>query len=286
MPTGERLASPFARLEAGRLAIGALASLVASGVATWAVSWIWPHPAVETVLFGLTWHVLFLAFLVYAGRRATIVWPRLLGITPRGVTVLRVAAAAVPLLAISVGAQFLVLLPLSYALPAWAEATLIEGCLSATEMGGSISSIIDAGVTILLAPVTEELLCRGYLLHRWGFRWGTRRAVLLTSLLFGLLHVRPEQIVSGFAHGWVFSLVYLETGALTVPVALHALNNLLAVVASLAPSSGVCSIAALRSAWWLGALGVAVGVPWLIVFCGRRRELLAGPLPYAAPAAG
>lgn len=199
-------------------------------------------------------------------------------------TLARLTAVAVPLAAISVGSQFVVLLPLSYSAPSWVESLLIERCefMPTRRTERAVVSAIDAAVAIVLAPVTEELLCRGYLLHVWGLKWGTRRAVLLTSVLFGALHLELEHVISGFAHGLVLSILYLQTRSLVVAVVVHSANNLLAFVVSLLPLGSICSVADLRSSWWVGALGVAAGVSWLVVFWRQRGGYLAGPLPYAA----
>ena len=248
------LENPFTRLEAGRLLVYVAVSVIASGLSSEIVPLIWPEAssALQGAVFGLLWSALLLALLIRAGRRASIAWPRLFGRSPSVRTLSRLTTTAIPLAAISVDTQFLVLLPLSYLMPAWVGTLLLERCQSVPASGPDrwVSGTIDAAVAILLAPVTEELLCRGYLLHRWGLKWSTRRAVLLTSVVFGVLHLELEQVVSGFVHGLAFSLMYLETRSLLVPVAVHAANNALASLASLLPIGSICSVAALRSWWW------------------------------------
>lgn len=78
---------------------------------------------------------------------------------------------------------------------------------------------------VVLAPVTEELLFRGFLLHRWAARWGVTFAIITSSLLFGVLHPDP---LGAALFGVGMCLLYLRTRSLWVPIIAHALNNLLA----------------------------------------------------------
>lgn len=80
----------------------------------------------------------------------------------------------------------------------------------------------------LLAPLAEELFFRGliqnYLLSVLGSRW---RAVLATSCVFALVHIpQPETVPALFVLGIVLGVAYGRTGALIVPIAVHALFNL------------------------------------------------------------
>ena len=80
----------------------------------------------------------------------------------------------------------------------------------------------------VLAPLFEELLCRGVVLEAVRSRHGAVRAWLVSSLFFGVMHLYPAQAVGAFAIGLVLGAVCLSTGSLWGAVALHALNNALA----------------------------------------------------------
>jgi membrane protease YdiL (CAAX protease family) len=85
--------------------------------------------------------------------------------------------------------------------------------------------LLHAG-TVLVAPVAEELLFRGYLMNLWISRWGLWAGVLLSSLVFGLFHV--ERVAFAAPLGIIFALVYLRYDSLWPGIALHASYNLLA----------------------------------------------------------
>jgi membrane protease YdiL (CAAX protease family) len=86
-------------------------------------------------------------------------------------------------------------------------------------------------LTIGLGPgLAEELWCRGFLGRGLVGRHGVVGGVLLTSLLFGLMHMEPRQVVYTFLMGILLHLAYLATRSLWVPILLHVLNNSLAVL--------------------------------------------------------
>ncbi|MDE7122991.1 MAG: CPBP family intramembrane metalloprotease, partial [Alistipes sp.] len=80
----------------------------------------------------------------------------------------------------------------------------------------------------VLAPLFEELLCRGIVLEAVRARHGAVRAWLVSSLFFGVMHLYPAQAVGAFVVGLVLGYVCIATGSLWGAVALHALNNALA----------------------------------------------------------
>jgi membrane protease YdiL (CAAX protease family) len=81
--------------------------------------------------------------------------------------------------------------------------------------------------------VVEEFFCRGYLGRGLVARYGPVGGVLLTSMLFGMLHVLPLYAVGTMVMGALLHVTYLATRSLWVPVLLHFLNNTLTVLALL-----------------------------------------------------
>ncbi|MGH2318653.1 lysostaphin resistance A-like protein [Planococcus sp. SE5232] len=86
----------------------------------------------------------------------------------------------------------------------------------------------------ILAPVVEEFMFRGVLLKRLIGKTSVWGGVLISSLLFGILHL---DIIGAFLFGVVASLLYLLTNNLLLPILLHIINNSLAAAAMfLAPT--------------------------------------------------
>ncbi|MEE2002670.1 CPBP family intramembrane metalloprotease [Alkalimonas sp. MEB108] len=87
---------------------------------------------------------------------------------------------------------------------------------------------------VLVAPVVEELVFRGYFFQAWRHSflglWGT---LLATSMLFTLIHAGQYPLLMMamlFSFSLILGLAREKTGSLYVPIALHALNNLLAFI--------------------------------------------------------
>lgn len=105
----------------------------------------------------------------------------------------------------------------------------IQDLVDASRLGvlGTILIVVD---TVLLAPIAEELLFRGYLLPRLLLQKGSAWAVGVSAVLFALLHPQygmyvPLVLLYGVVLGWA----RLRTGGLTVPILLHLSINSLAI---------------------------------------------------------
>ena len=81
--------------------------------------------------------------------------------------------------------------------------------------------------TILISPISEELIFRGVFLNRFKLVVPTVFAVLISSLLFASLHTYGS-ITSAFIFGVCMAILYLKTGNVLVAIFAHFLNNLLA----------------------------------------------------------
>jgi membrane protease YdiL (CAAX protease family) len=83
----------------------------------------------------------------------------------------------------------------------------------------------------IYAPVFEELVYRVALcsaLVPWIGRWPT---VIASGAIFGLVHITygvggPDNFIAGYFFAWA----YLRSGSVSVPIAMHAAGNLIAVL--------------------------------------------------------
>jgi membrane protease YdiL (CAAX protease family) len=80
---------------------------------------------------------------------------------------------------------------------------------------------------VLVAPLTEELLFRGWLLQDLKDRYGQRKALLWSSLLFGLVHLELAAILYATLGGLVLGAVALRTKSTLASIAMHAGVNAL-----------------------------------------------------------
>ena len=81
---------------------------------------------------------------------------------------------------------------------------------------------------VVIAPVAEEILFRGYLLGKLRKHVPVWLAILVTSLLFGLVHFAWNVGVDVFALSIVLCLLRISTGRLWPAMLLHMAKNGLA----------------------------------------------------------
>lgn len=76
---------------------------------------------------------------------------------------------------------------------------------------------------VVIAPLVEELVFRGFLFDAWQRRWGWHVSALLTSTVFGLYHAL---FLNAFLASIVFICVLRRSGSLLAPIIVHAFGNL------------------------------------------------------------
>ena len=81
--------------------------------------------------------------------------------------------------------------------------------------------------------VVEELWFRGFLGRGLVSRYGFASGIVLTSVLFGLMHGNPAQLPAYVLMGAYLHGVYLATRSIWPPILLHSGNNGLAVLVEL-----------------------------------------------------
>lgn len=92
--------------------------------------------------------------------------------------------------------------------------------------GQLIPVIIVAG---LFGPLAEETFFRGFLMPGLASRYGVGAGLLLSSMLFALIHVDPGLYVPTFVLGLMLGWVYLKTRSIWPSVAVHCAQNVLAI---------------------------------------------------------
>lgn len=103
-----------------------------------------------------------------------------------------------------------------FALPNWGESTF-------TGMSRNLWGVIAIAIG---APLVEELLFRGAVmnhLHKAGY--SPRFMIVVSAVLFGLVHINPAQIPFAFALGLLLAWLYYRTGSLVPGILCHFINN-------------------------------------------------------------
>lgn len=102
---------------------------------------------------------------------------------------------------------------------------------------GLTAFVLSLIASAVVPALVEEFGCRGIALGMLR-GWGDETAIIVSSVLFGLVHANFVQIPFAFLAGVGFAVVRLKTGTLWVACAVHFCNNFISVLMS-GPLSGV-----------------------------------------------
>ena len=120
----------------------------------------------------------------------------------------------------------------------------------------------------VIPAICEELLFRGVVLHGLRSRFSDWGAILLSAIMFALMHGNLQQLVYPFILGAIMGWLVLRTGSLVSSILVHFINNFLVVTLNFIQNMTGFSIA-LPNTWWFyliafGLLFLTMGLLWLI----------------------
>jgi membrane protease YdiL (CAAX protease family) len=127
---------------------------------------------------------------------------------------------------------------------------------------GEPSGVIMIIVNNALFPAfTEEVFFRGILLNRLQYRYSPGKAVTLSALLFGLMHLNPWQFLYAFVIGLFLGWIYIRFKNIWLCMFMHCYNNVLAdflpLPVVLLPNTYGYSLRVIHPLW-LDILGIAL----------------------------
>jgi membrane protease YdiL (CAAX protease family) len=117
---------------------------------------------------------------------------------------------------------------------------LTDAFLATKTIGGFAVNLLMIAV---LAAVGEELIFRGILVKLFR-EWigNVHLAVIIPALLFSALHLQFYGFFGRLALGIILGYLFVWSGSLWVPIAVHFLNNAMAVIVSYLDQRGLISI--------------------------------------------
>ncbi|MEX0932199.1 MAG: CPBP family intramembrane glutamic endopeptidase [Candidatus Saccharimonadales bacterium] len=83
---------------------------------------------------------------------------------------------------------------------------------------------------VVVAPIFEEVIFRGLLLPALTKRFNLFIGVVVSSLLFGLVHLQIPVIVVTSVMGLLLAWLYYRSGSLWPAILFHSLKNIIAVI--------------------------------------------------------
>lgn len=132
---------------------------------------------------------------------------------------------------------------------------------------------------VIVAPFIEELLFRGILIHRWATKWNIRKAILVSSLIFGIGHLGG--FIYQFVGGVVVATLYMKTRKLLVPIITHFFANAFVCLMKLL-IEGLPDVSIPTGNWeiWIAVLPLIPSLSWVIYFIHKNWPNNECPLPY------
>jgi membrane protease YdiL (CAAX protease family) len=145
------------------------------------------------------------------------------------------------LVVLGIGCQFFFTGVMSLIQPLLAEifenyARVLEGLTS----GNDLVVIL---LMVLIAPIAEELVFRGVILHRANKHVSFLGANILQGLLFGVYHWNLVQGIYAAILGFLFGLVYRKFKSIAAPIVLHVFVNSSSFLMLLLPDNTISIIA-------------------------------------------
>ena len=88
---------------------------------------------------------------------------------------------------------------------------------------------------VVIPPLVEEIVFRGYLFPALSKRWGVVIGAVFSSLLFGAAHLQLNVTIYTLILGVILCMMYYRLGSIWPGIIFHSLNNYLAFIALVSP---------------------------------------------------
>ncbi len=201
------------------------------------------------------------------------------GALPQSKTWLSYVLLNIPIFMLSIGSIIVIYSLLSRVAP-----HVVESLLSrpSSDVQAAVSyplwaTLLELFGALILAPVVEEFIFRGFLLHRFAEKWGIAKSIAVVSIIFGVLHIN---FFGAAAFSVVLCVIYLYTKSILPSVLLHFVNNVISTWPAHASSDGALNAADLQQSYVVGWIFVIVALPILVWFIKKhwpKKDLI---MPY------
>lgn len=96
--------------------------------------------------------------------------------------------------------------------------------------GNAFEMVLVIFTAAVIPSICEEVFFRGYIQRSFEFKYSKLSAAIITGLFFGLYHVSPYGLIGLITIGFYLGFATYVSDSILVPVILHFLNNLTAVI--------------------------------------------------------
>jgi membrane protease YdiL (CAAX protease family) len=132
-----------------------------------------------------------------------------------------------------------------------------------------IISVILIGI---VPAFIEEMLFRGVLLNGFKRNYSEKKAILISAMLFGIIHLNPWQFVTAFIIGVIMAWIYIKTESIILCIYMHFFNNIMSII--VLKYTDVFPIKGFNTAYsertfqplWFDLLGIIITAAGILLF--------------------
>jgi membrane protease YdiL (CAAX protease family) len=137
-------------------------------------------------------------------------------------------------------------------------------------------------VSILLVGIVpafvEEMLFRGVILNGFKGNYSQKKAIIISSLLFGIIHLNPWQFVTAFIIGIISAWICLKIESIILSIYIHLFNNMVTVF--VLRFKDIIPIKGFNTAYseqtfqplWFDIIGVVLTVAGILLFIKNNKS--------------
>ncbi|WP_027724333.1 CPBP family intramembrane glutamic endopeptidase [Tuberibacillus calidus] len=144
----------------------------------------------------------------------------------------------------------------------------------------SIEFIFDTIVAVLIAPFVEEIFFRGLIMQSWALRWGVKKGIVFSSILFSIMHLSPE-FLDMFIGGIILSILFIKYQSLLISISFHAIYNVINVVLQIFTSGGNSNdpftVDQFKATGWVGLIMFVISFIIFVIYL--KKSKIHGILP-------
>lgn len=178
-------------------------------------------------------------------------------------------------LCLSMGISLLLIGIVYFIFPNMLNNLLSESSVSEVSTYGGL--FITMLITVVGAPIMEELFFRAIIFKRISRKFNIYIGIVISSLVFGLLHIELA-VIGAFIFGLACCILYIKYKNILIPMTVHFLNNLIAFLPQLdintpVDNSPITSTDAIVSLSF-GSLLFLIGMFFFIKFILKNKKHL------------
>lgn len=87
-------------------------------------------------------------------------------------------------------------------------------------------AIISSGI---IGPIYEEILFRYLLYNRLKKKYSIKKSILITTIIFALIHISPVKIIYAFILGLILNIAYEKYHNIIAPILIHISANTIVI---------------------------------------------------------